>query len=149
MTEISPAVFYLGLAVVLIGAELLILQLSVFWFLFFGIGALIVAVVSWFVPLTWLVSTIIFFFSSLAIAALLYPILKKWQAKPGPIAGNDAIGQRVVVLKAISRGKNGRVQWSGSKWNAELADGEDDIAVGEAAVIVKLEGIRLFVGSGR
>ncbi|MFT6407163.1 MAG: hypothetical protein ACJAQ6_000573 [Arenicella sp.] len=149
MTEISPAVFYLTLAVILIGAELLILQLSVFWFLFFGIGALITAVVSWFIPLTWLVSTSIFLLSSLAMALLLYPILRKWQAKPGPIAGNDAIGQRVVVLKAISQGKNGRVQWSGSKWNAELADGEDEIAVGEPAVIVKLEGIRLFVGRGR
>ena len=83
------------------------------------------------------------------MALLLYPILRKWQAKPGPIAGNDAIGQRVVVLKTISRDKNGQVQWSGSTWNAELADGEKEIAVGEPAVIIKLEGIRLFVGRGR
>ncbi|MBL4673749.1 MAG: NfeD family protein [Arenicella sp.] len=149
MTDISPAVFYLSLAVVLIAAELLILQLSVFWFLFFGVGALITAVISWFIPLTWLVSTSIFLVSSLAMALLLYPILRKWQAKPGPIAGNDAIGQRVVVLKTISRDKNGQVQWSGSTWNAELADGEKEIAVGEPAVIIKLEGIRLFVGRGR
>lgn len=149
MTEISPTVFYLCLAVALIGAELLILQLSVFWFLFFGVGALITAVISWFVPLTWLMSTSIFLISSVAVALLLYPSLRRWQAKPGPIAGNDAIGQRVVVLKTISRDKNGRVQWSGSKWNAELADGESEIAAGEQAVIIKLEGIRLFVGRGR
>lgn len=149
MTEISPAAFYLGLAVALIGAELLILQLSVFWFLFFGIGALIVAIVSWFIPLTWVASTSLFLIASVCIALLLYPALRKWQNKPSPIAGNDAIGQRVEVSQTISHNNNGKVQWSGSEWNAQLADGEEEIPAGEAAFIVKLEGIRLFVGRER
>ena len=148
MSEISPAVFYLGLAVALIGAELLIMQLSVFWFLFFGVGALIVAIASWFIPLTWFASTSLFLLSSLLIALLLYPALRKWQNRPAPLAGNDAIGQRVNVLQAIGQTSGGKVQWSGSDWNAELAEGEDDILAGDAAVIVKVEGIRLFVKRG-
>lgn len=146
MSEISPAVFYLVLAVTLIGAELLIMQLSVFWFLFFGVGALIVAIVSWFAPMSWLLSTSLFLVSSLLIAAALYPVLKKWQNKPGPIAGNDVIGQQVKVIQTISSERNGKVQWSGSEWTAQLAEGEQEIVEGESAVIVKLEGIRLFVG---
>lgn len=146
MTEISPTVFYLGLAVALIGAELLIMQLSVFWFLFFGVGALIVAIVGWIVPLSWFVSTSLFLVASIAIALLLYPMLRKWQNKPAPIAGNDAIGQQVRVLRTIDNKNNGKVQWSGSDWNAQLADGEAEIPAGETAVIIKLEGIRLFVG---
>lgn len=146
MTEISPAIFYLGLAVALIGAELVILQLSVFWFLFFGIGALVAALVSWLIPLSWLASTSVFFVASLFVAVVLYPLLRKWQNKPSPIAGNDAIGQRVKVIQAVSREKNGKVLWSGSEWNAQLAEGEDELQVGDAGVIVKLEGIRLFVG---
>jgi membrane protein implicated in regulation of membrane protease activity len=146
MTEISPAVFYLGLAVVLIGAELLILQLSVFWFLFFGVGALIVAIVGWVIPLSWLASTGLFLVTSLLLALLLFPALRKWQAKPSPIAGNDAIGQRVKVIETISPNNSGKVLWSGSDWKAELADGEQEILADESAVIIKLEGIRLFVG---
>ncbi|MFT6190575.1 MAG: hypothetical protein ACJAZ6_002415 [Oleispira sp.] len=146
MTEISPAVFYLGLAVILIGAELLILQLSVFWFLFFGVGALIVAIVGWVIPLSWLASTGLFLVISLLLALLLFPALRKWQAKPSPIAGNDAIGQQVKVIETISPNNSGKVLWSGSDWNAELADGEQEILAGELAVIIKLVGIRLLVG---
>lgn len=146
LNELSPAVFYLGLAVVLIGAELLIMQLSVFWFLFFGIGALVVALIGLVTPLSWLASTSLFLLSSIIIAFALYPILRKWQNKPAPIAGNDAIGQQVKVLETVSQSENGKVHWSGSEWPAQLADGEEDIVEGAAAVIVKLEGIRLFIG---
>lgn len=149
MTEISPAAFYLGLAVILIGAELLIMQLSVFWFLFFGVGALIVAIVSWVVPLSWFASTSLFLVASLLIALILYPMLRKWQNKPSPIAGNDAIGQQVSVIQTIDHKNNGKVQWSGSDWNAQLAEGEEEILAGDTAIIVKLEGIRLFVGRKR
>ncbi len=146
MGEISPTAFYLGLAVALIGAELLIMQLSVFWFLFFGIGALIAASVSLLTPLSWLASTSIFLVSSVLVAIALYPLLQKWQNKPAPIAGNDAIGQQVDVLEAVGPSSNGKVQWSGTDWPAQLADGEDgEIAQGEVAVITKLEGIRLII----
>jgi membrane protein implicated in regulation of membrane protease activity len=145
MIELTPTVFYLGLAVALIGAELIILQLSVFWFLFFGIGALVVAIVGWFITLTWITSTALFFVASLLIALIAYPALKKWQNKPSPIAGNDAIGQRVEVTRTIGPGSGGKVQWSGSEWSAQLAEGESEISAGNSAFIVELEGIRLFV----
>ena len=144
--DMSPAMFYLVTAVVLIGAELIIMQFSVFWFLFFGIGALIASLAGWIFPeLSWTWSTAIFLLGSLGTAALLYPPLKKWQAKPGPIAGNDAIGQTVEVIEAISESSEGKVLWSGSDWPARLADGETELAVGEHGVIRKLEGIRLIV----
>lgn len=149
MMEITPAIFYLGLAVALIGAELVLLQLSVFWFLFFGLGALVTAVTSWLVPLSWVSSTTLFLIASLLITVILYPALRKWQNKPAPIAGNDAIGQRVKVIEAVSNESSGKVQWSGSDWTAELSDGEESIKEGETAYIVKLEGIRLFVGRKR
>lgn len=146
MNEISPAMFYLGLAVALISAELLIMQLSVFWFLFFGLGALVTALIGLLTPLSWLASTSIFLVSSIIIALALLPVLRKWQNKPAPIAGNDAIGQQVDVLETVSKNKNGKVFWSGSDWPAQLAESEhQDIAQGEPAVIQKLEGIRLII----
>ena len=145
--DISPSMFYLLMAVVLIGAELLIMQFSVFWFLFFGTGAAIASIVGWFYPeISWAWSTGLFLIASLATAGLLYPPLRKWQSKPGEIAGNDAIGQSVKVIEPILPDQEGKVLWSGADWPAKLAEGESAIEVGQNAVIKKLEGIRLFVG---
>jgi len=75
--ELSPAMFYLIVAVALISAELLIMQFSVFWFLFFGVGALVASVAAWIFPqLTWVASTVIFLLASAGIALALYPMLE-------------------------------------------------------------------------
>ena len=145
--DMSPAMFYLIVAVVLIGAELVIMQFSVFWFLFFGIGALITSIVGWALPdLSWITLTVIFLGASIAITLALYPMLRKWQNKPAPIAGNDAIGQRVKVTKPISADNQGEVTWSGSKWPAQVDNTSDTFEAGDTAVIRRLEGIRLIVG---
>ena len=81
------------------------------------------------------------------ISALLYPFLKRWQNKPSEIAGNDAIGQSAKVLEAITADQEGKVSWSGTDWPAQLANGEEALAVGDTAVIRQLAGIRLIVGN--
>ena len=147
MMSLSPAVFYLIIAVALIGTELLVLQFTVFWFLFFGIGALVSAIICWFIPeLSWLSATTIFLVASVAVSLLLYPPLRKWQAKPGPIAGHDAIGQQTKVIAAIGANSEGKVLWSGADWPAQLAEGEAPFEEGDVAIIKKLTGIRLIVG---
>ncbi len=143
----TPAIFFLILGVALIGTELLIMQLSLFWFLFFGVGALFASIVAWALPeVGWYISSGVFLLSSLATAAVLYPMLKKWQNQPSPISGNDAIGQRVTVLEPITPEREGKVMWSGSDWPARLASGNEGLAEGESAIIKRLEGIRLIVG---
>ncbi len=146
--DMSPVTFYLVVAVVLISAELLVMQFSVFWFLFFGVGALLAALAGWLIPEAgWYLTTGVFLLGSIATAALFFPPLRKWQKKPGVIAGNDAIGQRVKIIEPITATSEGKVEWSGSDWPARLHDDNDgDLAEGDMAVIKKLEGIRLFVG---
>lgn len=147
MTSLSPAFFYLILAVVLIGTELLVMQFSVFWFLFFGLGALVTALTCWVMPeLSWTMATGLFLVLSVVFALVFYPMLRKWQNKPSPIAGNDAIGQRVTVTKSITVQKNGKATWSGTEWPAQLYENETDIEQGETAIIKRLEGIHLIVG---
>lgn len=142
----TPALFYLFLAVALIGTELLIMQLSVFWFMFVGLGALVATTVAWLSPaMSFTMVTLVFIVASLAVSAALYPLLKKWQNKPSAIAGNDAIGQSAVVTEVIEAGKAGKVAWSGSVWPAEVADASASFAIGSTVVISKLEGIRLIV----
>ncbi len=143
----TPALVYLIIAVALIGTELLIMQFSVFWFMFFGLGALLTSLICWFVPeLSMASATTVFFFASLIVSAALYPILRKWQNQPGRVAGNDVIGQTATVTQSISVGRNGKVSWSGTDWPAQSAEGEDLMDVGETVKIFKLEGIRLIVG---
>ncbi|MBT8115069.1 MAG: hypothetical protein KJP04_06800 [Arenicella sp.] len=143
----SPALFYLLLAVALIGMELWIMQLSVFWFMFIGLGALLTSLVGWLFPqMSWVSATALFLVFSVIISVALYRPLKRWQNKPGAMPGNDALGQSAQVTQPISANKQGKVLWSGSEWPAELAAEEEAFAVGETAVIRKLEGIRLIVG---
>ncbi len=145
--DMSPAIFFLLVSVGLIAAELLIMQFSVFWFLFFGLGALVASIAAWIMPeLSWFLTTAIFLLSSLATAVALYPLLRKWQDQPAPIAGNDAIGQRVTVIEAITQSSEGKVSWSGSDWPARMEGEGGDLMEGDTAIIRRLEGIRLIVG---
>ena len=143
----SPTMFFLLLGLAFLGIELLIMQLSVFWFLFFGLGAFIASASGVLMPgLPWTASVAIFLIASIAVSSALYPVLKKWQDKPGLIAGNDAIGKTVEVVDAIGADQAGTVSWSGTDWAAELADGEAPFEPGSMAKIRKLEGLRLLVG---
>lgn len=149
MEAITPFYFYLAVAVILISAELIIFQLSIFWLLFIGIGALHASVVCWLMGSdSWLLATAVFVCASVVIAGALYRPLMRWQKKPGVVSGNTAIGQQVTVLETISTANAGKVHWSGADWAAELTEGQSEtIAKGDTAVITKLEGIRLLVKS--
>lgn len=129
-----------------IAVELLLMQFTVFWFLFFGMGALIASTLSWFMPeLGWGVITTVFMVSTAAVAALLYPRLKSWQNQPAPIPGNDALGQSVQVVRQITASQRGAVVWSGTEWAAQTDQEGVVFEPGESASISRIEGIRLFV----
>lgn len=147
MAAITPFYFFLIAGVVLICAELLIFQLSVFWLLFVGVGALQASLVVWLMGSeSWVLATAVFVSTSAVIAALLYRPLTRWQAKPSALGGNSAIGQQVTVLETIAPNQTGKVHWSGVDWPAQLAVGETvTLNAGSVAIIARLEGIRLVV----
>lgn len=143
----TPFTLFFALAVLLLAVELLVLQFSVFWVAFFGLGALVAAIAVHFFPgLDWGGTTAVFVSASVVICLTLFRPLRKWQSSPGAAAGNDAIGQKVSVLKNVALGAAGLVQWSGTDWRAELAEGESEaIAEGAQAEIVALSGITLYI----
>lgn len=143
----TPFTLFFALGLLLIAIELLVLQFSVFWVAFFGLGALIAAGVAYFSPgMGWAAITLVFVLASAIICILLFKPLRKWQSGPAASAGNDAIGQRVEVLKSVAPGSAGQVQWSGTDWRAELAEGEvEEIRQGSPAEIVALSGITLYI----
>ncbi len=147
MGAVTPFLFYLIAAVILIVLELLVFQLSVFWLLFLGAGALAAAALSYvYADAGWILTTAVFVLSTAVIAMVAYRPLKRWQSRPGEMPGNDAIGQQVVVLSDIGPGAAGTVQWSGTDWRAELDTSADAVLEkGSTATIIRLEGITLTV----
>lgn len=146
MIEVTPFLFFIILGTLLIGAELLIFNLSVFWFLFIGAGAIGAAMVAWLMPETsWVFATSAFVILSAIVSLLLYKPLQRWQQTPSSMAGNDTIGQTVDVLTAIQPNQSGKVNWSGVDWEATLAENSQALAQGDKAEIVSVKGIVLVV----
>lgn len=146
MSGVSPFYFFLGASVVLLALELAIFQLSVFWFFFAALGAAVVAAVCWFMPDTsWTLAIGLFAGATVVITAVLFPLLRRMQQGESSMAGHDAVGQRVQCQQAVIAGQAGRVLWSGRDWEARLAAGSADLAVGDEALIAAVEGIHLVV----
>lgn len=142
----TPFALFLTLAVVLVCIEILVLQFSVFWVFFLGLGALAAALYAWLMPSPgWIDSSGVFILASVLITAALIKPLKRWQSDKGPMAGNDAIGQTVRVETEVGFSEAGTVIWSGTDWKARLdADGET-LKPGERATIARVEGLTLYL----
>lgn len=148
MSNLGPFLFYILVAAALISAELLIFNLSVFWFLFIGIGAACAALLAWLVPdIGWVYSSLCFVTVSVITAGVLYAPLRRWQQAPSKMPGNDAVGQSVELVDAISCEQGGKVLWSGATWEAKLVDGSEPLAAGTTAEIVSINGIVLTIKS--
>ena len=147
----TPALFYLLLGVVLVAIELVVMSFAVVWLFIFGISALVTSIVAWIFPqLDWTLTTLIFLLSSVISVLLIYKPLSRWQSTPSSIPGHDAIGQTGEVISDITCDSSGTMLWSGSEWEAELIEGEQEpLCKGSKAIIIKLEGIRLIVGHDR
>lgn len=143
----NPFWLFLIVGVVLVAIELLVFQLTTFWLFFVGLGALVAAAYAWLSgDVTYVGTVAVFLVASVAITALLYAPIRRWQNKPSAMSDNNAVGQQVTVKQPISANSAGSVSWSGSDWQAELADGESNtLNSGQSATVVKVEGIRLFV----
>jgi len=123
--SLNPFWLFLITGVVLLAVEILVFQFTAFWLFFIGLGALVAAAYAWVSgDATYTISFAVFLVSSVVITALLYAPIRRWQNKPSAMSDNNAIGQRVVVKTPISSASAGSVSWSGSDWQAELADGE-------------------------
>lgn len=149
MSEMTPALFFCLVGLGLVAAELLIFQLSVFWFLFIGAGALLASACLYILQIhDWTIAVALFAVSSVVVAALGYRPLTRWQQTKAPMSGNDAIGQSVRVLTTVSPEQDGTVNWSGAIWQARLvASQSEPIQPGEPACIVELGGIHLVIAS--
>ena len=112
---------------------------------FFGIAAWIVALLSLFVDIDINVQLLVFLGTALTTVAL----FRKWlRAKLGTysegpqILEDEFIGKTAIAETPIAAGKNGKVDFKGTSWDA---CSEDTIAAGQNVLITGTRSIILIV----
>ena len=145
--SLNPFWLFLIAGVALLAIEIIMFQFTTFWLLFIGLGALVAAAYAWLSgDVTYTATVAVFLVASVAITVVLFAPIRRWQNKPAAMPDNTAIGKQVVVKAPIGPSNPGTVSWSGSDWQAELAAGESEALIaGQSAIVVSVEGIRLFV----
>lgn len=89
---------------------------------------------------------ILFFVISVLLLYFTRPVAEKY-LKIGKHKTNveSLVGQRVVILEGFGPGQAGRGRVGGQEWACEAADRKEAFEVGEEAVIVRIEGVRLLL----
>jgi membrane protein implicated in regulation of membrane protease activity len=129
------------------GGALLVLEIVTpggFYFLFFGIGAIIVGVLSglglagpaW---MEWLLFAIL---SIVALAFFRRPLLQKLKTPDHEV--DSMVGEHAVALATIAVAGMGKVELRGSVWNARNI-GDSVIAIGQRCVVERIDGLVLHL----
>ena len=113
---------------------------------FFAIGAWVVAILSLFVVLTINEQLIIFLGSSLLTILLFRKWVKKlvWSKKYFSEIEDEFLGRTAIAQTFIAPGKNGKVDFKGTIWDAMSGD---SIEPGENVTIIGNDSILLIVKS--
>ena len=117
-------------------------------FLFFGLAALVIALVTWLVPVPVWAQWMLFSVLSVLSLILLRKTLKKifvGDKNASASVDDDFAGKSATVVEAISPNRAGRVEFRGCTWTAEA---DEEIPVGTAVRICSKENITLFVRRG-
>ncbi|MDR2460195.1 MAG: NfeD family protein [Deltaproteobacteria bacterium] len=138
-----------------LGFVLLILEVvtpGALFFIFFGIGAWIVALLLFFVPQLpiWAQWSIFIVTSLIALLILRKQILKLLNAKKTPVTDSLSepmvadryLGQEVDVLADLVPNRPGIVEFNGTQWQAKS---RTFIPLGDRARIVELDNLTLWV----
>ena len=131
---------------VLSGIALLVVEMVTpggLFALFFGVGALVTAVVAAAgAPATaqWILFTV----SSLVLLATLRQSLQeRLRTRPGPVV-DSLVGEEVVLLGDVPAGGEGKAELRGVPWSARVASGIA-LRAGQRCRVERVEGLTLWL----
>ena len=114
--------------------------------IFFGLAALVLALITWLVPgISQLAQWLMFSVFSILFIALLRKTLKKTFSGTSEVTDDmfDSFsGKRATVVEFISTTHPGRVEFNGSNWTAEA---EEEFDIGMLVRIKSKKNLTLFV----
>jgi membrane protein implicated in regulation of membrane protease activity len=133
---------------VLVGFGLLVVETITpggFFFVFFGIAALIVGVLAalgasgpdW---MEWLLFSV---FSVAGIAFFRRPLMRRFKMTNGKAVDN-LVGESAIVLEDVAPGGVGKAEMRGASWNARTAGGEA-LSRGQRCRVERIEGLVLWL----
>lgn len=113
----------------------------VFWF---GVGALIAMISSFFISNV-IIQTSIFVISSAILLFVTKPFVKKFvDVKSTSTNVFSIIGKKAIVIKEINAHSVGQIKLNGEVWSAE-SENNASIAEGSEVEIVKINGVKAIV----
>lgn len=123
-------------------AEIITVGFLVFWF---GVGALIAMVVSFFTS-SIIIQTTVFVISSAILLFATKPFVKKFlDVKPTNTNAFSIIGKRALVIKEInSVHSTGQIKINGEVWSAE-SENNETIPEGSEVEISYIKGVKAIV----
>jgi membrane protein implicated in regulation of membrane protease activity len=116
-----------------------------FYFLFFGVGALITAAITWAglagpAWLEWLLFTLI----SLACLIPLRGRFVQWASVPEAPHVDSLVGEEAIVLDDVDPGGVGKGELRGTTWTVRTA-GARPLRRGERARVARVDGLTLWL----
>ena len=136
------------MGLILIGLEILTLGgLGNFYFLFFGVAALMVSALTW-LSLTeaaWLQWLSFVLFGILSLFAMKKPLQGTgFIREKDEVPVDSMVGELATVLENLEAQRIGKVELHGSSWTARNA-GTFTISKGSQAKVIRVEGLTLWV----
>lgn len=123
--------------------EIITVGFLVFWF---GVGALIAMIASFFTS-NIIIQTTVFIVSSVFLLLITKPFVKKFvDVKTTNTNAFSIIEKKALVIKEINSHSVGQIKINGEVWSAESENGET-IAEGSEVKIIKINGVKAIVKS--
>lgn len=121
--------------------EIITVGFLIFWF---GVGALLAMIVSFFTP-NIIIQTSVFVISSAILLFATKPFVKKFvDVKPTKTNAYSIIGKKALVIKEINSHSVGQIKIKGEVWSAE-AENDETIEEGSEVEIVQIKGVKAIV----
>ena len=139
---LNNAVLWFGLGLALFLLELLLPGFILF---FFGLGAWIVAIATFFFDVSLNTQLIIFVVSSVLSVLLFRNWVKRRFGMGSTVASmlpDEFVGKIAIAETMIVPGRKGRVEFRGTEWDA---CSEETISPGENVIITRIDSILLYV----
>lgn len=124
-------------------AEIITVGFLVFWF---GVGALIAMIVSFFTS-NIIIQTAVFILSSSILLLATKPFVKKFvDVKPTKTNAFSIIGKKALVIKEINSHSVGQIKINGEVWSAE-SENDEIIPKDSEVEILQIKGVKVIVKS--
>ena len=136
--------YWLVLGLVLIALEMV--TSGGFYFIFFGVAAVVVAGLagSGLTETNWLQWLLFSVFSVASLVLFRNPLMRKLNLSAGAADIDTLAGETGTALEDMSVGANGRVELRGTTWSARNT-GATPLARGHRCVVVRAERLTLLV----